>query len=172
MIRYLKRACFYLLCPLFWGPAAADSTAQLSGFLSDVAPICQVEPGAVCVDLAWQFVDGDGDGQVSLAEAEDLHATVQSWASGAEGELPPRTRTGVLLGLFLVNSAGLDALFAGFDVDQDGILTQEEFLADVQLDERPLGDTLLDEDAVDRPAVAARFGALAPLLQKVYPPSN
>ena len=44
-------------------------------------------------------------------------------------------------------------------------MSRKELLADVTLDERPLGEVLLDDKAVDRAAVAQRLGSLSPMLE-------
>src|SRR3546814_14392134 len=77
-------------------------------------------------------------------------------------------RTGATLGVWRCDTAGLPSLFDNRDADGDGRMTRGELLADVQLDERPLGDVLLDPEAVDRSAVAGRVGRLAPFLQGFF----
>ncbi len=138
-------------------------------FIQEISPICQYEPADVCVSLAMQYADADGDGLISLSELQDLQMVVQAWSARYGDSFPAKTRSGLLLGQFLVNSAGLEALFAGFDANNDGYLSKEELLQDTRLDERPLGMVLLDPDAVDRHALASRFGSLAPLLQQFFP---
>ncbi|MBT5416279.1 MAG: hypothetical protein HOK81_16890, partial [Rhodospirillaceae bacterium] len=60
---------------------------------------------------------------------------------------------------------GIDDIVTSYDADGDGKLTQAEALADVTLDDRPLGSLLLDPDAVDREAFANRLGAAAPFMK-------
>ena len=80
--------------------AATDPSALLGRFLEQATPICQFEPGGVCVELGWQYADGDGDGFITLDEAKEVHGVVQNWASQNQDTLPPRTRASVLLGAF------------------------------------------------------------------------
>ena len=88
----------------------------------------------------------------------------RSWFAWRQASLTKRERSALALGLFVADSVGLENLLAGFDADGDGQLTRAELLADVRLDQRPLGEILSDPTAVDRDAVARRLGAAAPFL--------
>jgi hypothetical protein len=77
--------------------------------------------------------------------------------------------SGLALGLLLVDSLGLERLHALYDSDADGVVSRSELLADVQLDQRPLAETLLDPAAVDRRAIARRLGLPPALLDRLEP---
>ncbi|MCE3247903.1 MAG: hypothetical protein K0R41_1728, partial [Geminicoccaceae bacterium] len=68
-----------------------------------------------------------------------------------------------------VDSIGLERLHALYDADQDGLLSRSELLADVRLDERPLGEVLLDPAAVDHRAVARRLGIPPSMVENALP---
>ena len=73
-------------------------------------------------------------------------------------DLTEPERSGIALGFLIVDSIGLERLHAIYDTDQDGLVSRSELLADVRLDQRPLGQVLLDPAAVDHRAVARRLG--------------
>lgn len=150
---------------------AADAAVAPSGailafeeFITDSGPLCETRPAQVCVDLGWTYADADRDGLLSLEEIRGVRDTLVGWSSWRGDSLPNRERVSIGLGVWLVDAVGLEKLMASYSTDGDQQLSQQELLADVQLDQRPLGEVLVDEQAVDRKAVAARLGALAPML--------
>jgi hypothetical protein len=94
-----------------------------------------------------------------------VKSTLSAWAIWSEQRLSARERGGIALGLWIVELVGLDDLFRSYDTDRSGALSRAEFLADVRLDSRPLGEVLSDPEAVDRKALGARVDALAPLVE-------
>jgi hypothetical protein len=73
------------------------------------------------------------------------------------------------LGFLLVDGLGVERLHGLYDLDQDGLVRRDELLADVRLDDRPLGEVLLDREALDRAAFAARLGVPQALLDRLRP---
>jgi hypothetical protein len=138
-------------------------------FVTVSDPVCQHQPAGDCVDLGFAFADADGDGRLSVAELEALHHQIQAWSEWRRPELSTFEARSIGLGLWVVNTLGVPALLSLYDEDQDDHLTRAELLADMRLDERPLGEVLLDPDAVDRQSIARRLGALAPLLDQALP---
>src|SRR3546814_10279771 len=67
------------------------------------------------------------------------------------------------MGIWVVDSAGLPGLLTSYDANGDDRLTKAELLADVKLDDRPLGKVLTDERAVDRKRFSQRLGPLSKL---------
>ena len=65
------------------------------------------------------------------------------------------------------SSIGLDYLHAAYDADHDGLISRSELLADVHLDERPIGTVLLDPGAVDHAAIARRLGLPPAVLERL-----
>jgi hypothetical protein len=129
----------------------------LQTFIDDAAVPCQTQPAKTCVDLAWKFAASQRDG-LTVADLQKLRTQLGSWYEVNKALLPPRTRSSFSLGLMLADGMGMDRLHAGFDTDHDGKVSQRELLADVKMDNRPLGQVLADPAAVDRPSVARRLG--------------
>lgn len=136
-------------------------------FLVASSPVCLNEPSAHCVDIGWRFADTDHDGTLSFAEIQAVRTALQDWLSWKWPELSAKDRTNITLGLMVVDIIGLDKLFAGLNTSGNGKLSRAELLADVKLDDRPLGPVLQDPDAVDRKALAQRLGRVAPIVQSM-----
>lgn len=181
---------FVLLLPLLLAaqpvngaPAAAPSAASGAGaptvapsaavaafdqFIARSGPLCAKQASGRCVDAGLAFADRDADGRLSVDELESLHREMKAWLAWKGPKLTASERTAASLGVWMIDTAGLPALFDSFDADDDGRLTRSELLADVRLDQRPLGEVLLDPAAVDRSALAGRVGRLAPFLQGFF----
>lgn len=138
-------------------------------FVTASGPVCEHQAARACVELGFAFADTDGDGRLSLDELELVRDQLQAWSAWREDDIKPVELRTIALGLWLVNALGLDTLHALYDADDDGHLSRAELLTDVELDERPLGEVLLDPEAVDREAIARRLGRLAPLLDRALP---
>ena len=136
-------------------------------FVSESNPVCQSQRAADCVARAWGFADADGDGGLSLKELEALRADVEVWAIWRQADLAAHERSGIAFGLWLVDSIGLDYLHAAYDADNDGLISRSELLADVRLDERPIGAVLLDPQAVDHAAIGRRLGLPPSVLDRL-----
>lgn len=150
------------------GPLGASEAVALrafEGFVRTIGPLCQWRASRDCAEVAWAFADSDNDQYLTLQELEDFKEGLKAWALWKEEALPPQTRNGIFLGLLIAESIGLAPLFESFDDDKDGRLTREELFQDVRLDERPLNTVLLDPEAFDREAFAARLGAMGNLLK-------
>jgi hypothetical protein len=147
------------------GTAHPSSAARaFARFLQSSAPICLRQPSAACIALGWVYADVDDDGRLSAAELIAVESAVREWFGWRGDDIPSRDRILMALGLWIVGWIGLESLAESYDADGDGLITREELLADIRLDERPLGQVLLDAEAVDRGAVASRLGAFAPVL--------
>jgi EF hand len=136
-------------------------------FVSESNPVCQSRRAADCVARAWGFADADGNGGLSLEELAALRADLEVWAIWRQAELAAHERSGIAFGLWLVDSIGLDYLHGAYDADGDGLISRSELLADVHLDERPIGTLLLDPAAVDHAAIARRLGLPPAVLEQL-----
>jgi hypothetical protein len=132
-------------------------------------PVCALQPAAACVALAWRFADSDGDQGLSVAELAAIRTALEGWALRHQDELAAVERSGLALGLLLVDAIGLERLHTAYDADADGLISQRELLADVRLDQRPLAETLLDPAALDRAAIARRLGLPPALIERLGP---
>ena len=145
-----------------------DAALDIDRLVAAAAPLCQTRPAKACVDAGFRFDDRDGDEGLSLAELRRVRDALEDWTSWRAAELGRDERAGIGFGLALVDAVGLEQLLASYDRNADGRVSRAELLADVRLDERPLGELLLDPAAVDRAAVARRLGRLAPLLDPAF----
>ena len=136
-------------------------------FVAESNPVCQVQDAAQCVDLAWRFANADDDGGLSLDELGRLRADLEVWAIWRQAELADHERSGIAFGLWLVDSIGLEYLHAAYDADSNGLISRSELLADVHLDQRPIGAVLLDPAAVDHAGIARRLGLPPTILDRL-----
>lgn len=135
-------------------------------FVTVASPVCDHQPARDCIEIGWEFADIDGDGSLSIAELELVRDALEEWSAQRRESLTARERSLISFGLWLVDQVGLQNLYASYDEDGDERLTREELLADVRLDERPLGEILIDPTAVDLKGLAERLGVLLPLLER------
>jgi hypothetical protein len=136
-------------------------------FVAGSNPVCQLQGAAQCVDLAWRFADADENGGLSLDELERLRADLEVWAIWRQAELAEVERSGIAFGLWLVDSIGLEYLHTAYDTDGNGLVSRSELLADVHLDQRPIGSVLLDPAAVDHAGIARRLGLPPTILDRL-----
>lgn len=148
-------------------PAATDM-ATVSRFLDRAGPVCQRQPAAVCIDNGWRFTDTNGDDRIDARELRGRYRDLSAWYSAEQANLDANSQAMLALGLWMTRIVGIENLVASYDTDGDGRLTRDEALADVTLDERPLGKVLLDPDAVDREAFAGRLGVAGPFLKGLF----
>ena len=147
--------------------ATAQATA-FERFLKTSTPVCEKQASARCVDVGWAFADTDHDGTLSLAELETVHRASKEWFAWKADDLPTQERTSVALALAMIDGVGVDQLMRSYDTNGDGKLTRAEALADVHLDDRPLGDVLRDPNGLDRQATARRLGIMGPLVSRFF----
>lgn len=143
----------------------APEAVAFDRFISASSPICLNQPARRCVDSGFAFADRNRDGRLSLAEAQTVRAELDRWLAWRGPKLQPRERGAVMFGASLIDAAGLDRLLDSYDANRDGGVSKPELLADLKLDERPLGEILMDEKAVDRRALQSRLGALGPAVE-------
>lgn len=151
------------------GPAPSAAARAFAAFLGQSAPVCVREAARRCVDAGWRFADRNRDGRLTVAELEAVHGELRDWLTWPGNGIRPHEKRSVLLGLMVVEAIGLPQLFESYDTDGDGAISRVELLADVRLDERPLGEVLGDTAAVDWASVRQRLGALAPALGTIAP---
>ncbi len=169
-LRYLLPAALLILTANTGNalePAPTAAIEDFDKFVTGAVPTCQNQPAQICVDTGWTFIDTDTNGGISATEVNALRTTMGDWFAWRQTSLTEQERSALALGLFVADAVGLENLLAGFDANGDGQLTQRELLADVTMDQRPLGEILADPDAVNRDAIAQRLGAAAPFLDGV-----
>ena len=159
-----------LLC-LLAAPSLADEAAiaRFDGFVGAVPPLCATAASTRCVEAAFAWADADADDGLTLDELERVRADLGHWLDARGATLSPTEAGYTRLGVWLVDSIGLEPLFRSYDADGDGRLTRTELTADLTLDARPLADVVLDPQAIDWPALRARLGALSAVLPTPVP---
>jgi hypothetical protein len=145
------------------------SAVAFDRFMRASRPICLEQPAEHCIALAWRFADADGDQGLSVLELAAIRSAFEQWTGRSWDDLSQPERSGIALGFLIVDSIGLERLHAIYDTDRDGLISRSELLADVRLDQRPLGQVLLDPAAVDHRAVARRLGVPPAMLDHALP---
>jgi hypothetical protein len=146
------------------GEASPQAIAAFDRFLAKTGPVCEGQASSKCVDSAWAFADRNGDRRLSLGELQGVRDDLGAWLKAKEKAIPQAQRRMVQLGLLLVDGVGLPYLIQSYDADGDGTISRAELLTDVRLDARPLGQVLLDAQAVDWVALRQRLGPIAATL--------
>ena len=145
----------------------ADAAA-VQTFIDSSAASCQTKPAQTCIDAAWQFAATSPKQGLSLQDAQKVRQRFGSWYTARQSDLDPRERSSIGFGLLMADSLGIPRVHAAFDANRDGRVSQQELLADVKLDKRPLGDVMKDPKAVDRQALARRLGLPPALLDGMF----
>ena len=138
--------------------AAADGTSPLGAALGEMRLACAHAPSPVCASRAAALFDRNGDGGVARNELAVARQSMLDEAQAKKSGLTDTERGMVALAIAALDSAGLDAVFAGFDANRDGRVDRAEMFADFQLDKRPFAAVAADPGSVDWPALANRFG--------------
>jgi hypothetical protein len=150
-------------------PGPGRAVLEVDRFVAASGPVCLDRPAAACVEKGFAFADRNEDQGLSVVELEEVRDELRAWAQWRADDLYPTERSLLALGFVVVEGVGIERLHALYDEDADGLLDRAELLADVRLDERPLGEILLDPDAVDRAAIATRLGLPPALLERLQP---
>lgn len=150
-------------------PAAEDAFA---GFIVGLRDICAHQPARRCTGQVLAFLDADRDRRVSLVELQAAQAGAAASVGDRSSALSPVERNLLTVGLFALQQARPDAVFANFDANRDGGLSEGELFADFRLDQRPLGVIIADPAGVDWQRLAARFGKVGEMMRGLLPASQ
>jgi hypothetical protein len=165
-----------LIALLLWAPAASAQQQPVNqadvdavqAFVNDAAAPCQTKPAQTCIDAAWRFAAASPQQGLSLQDVQTLRQRLGGWYAVRQGSLQPQERGSIGLGLLMADSLGIPRVHAAFDTNRDGRVSQQELLADVKLDKRPLGDVMKDPNAVDRQGLSRRLGLPPALLEGLF----
>ena len=162
-MRSLLQASVLTAALLLSGTAAAADWA-FEEFLYETRSVCRYGASTSCLEAAWRFADRNDDDRLALPELIALHEEFFTWADARKSELDQRDASILAMAQLTFASLTPEVLFKGYDSNRDQLLTREELLADVQLDERPIGTVLTDQKAVNWQSVARRLGPIGALL--------
>jgi hypothetical protein len=151
-------------------PASAQET--FAGFIVGLRDVCAKQPARACTARVSSFLDGDNDSRISLQEFEQVRTLAKSAMKRRDSGLSTTERNSISIGLLALPHANLATIFARFDTDADGGLSEAELFADFELDQRPLGKIVSDPGGVDWNSFAARFGKVGFLVLNLLPPSH
>ena len=155
-----------------FGAPPALAQDSFASFIVGLRDVCAQQPSRTCTRRVSSFLDRDNDDRVSLQEVETVRAQAQSTARDRNSAISGIERTSISIGLLALPRANLPAVFANFDTDRDGGLSEDELFADFRLDQRPLARIVADPNGVDWTAFAMRFGEVGLFLLKLLPASR
>ena len=152
--------------------AAARASVPFDTFVVGLRSTCAKAPSTHCARAIGDWLDADRDGGAALTEVERARDRAQRSARDEASSLNSTERTLTTVSLMVLQHAGLPEVFANFDGDRNGRLSQAELFADFRLDHRPFKDIVNDPAAVDWESFAARFGKVGFLITDLLPPSH
>jgi len=148
---------------------SARAAVPFDDFVVGLRSACATAPAATCADAIGAYLDADADGGIELREVERARDRARRAARDENSTLNSTERSLIAVALMVFEHAGLPKVFANFDADADGRLSQAELFADFRLDRRPFKDVVADPDGVDWKRFAARFGKVGFLITDLLP---
>lgn len=148
-------------------PAAAQES--FAGFIASLRDVCAEQPARSCTRRVSAFLDSDQDQRITLREVESVRAQARSSVQDRTSGLNGAERSSISIGLLALPRANLATVFANFDANRDGGLSEDELFADFRLDQRPLAKIIADPDGVDWTTFATRFGEIGLFLLEMLP---
>ncbi|MGH6947426.1 MAG: hypothetical protein ACREDZ_08870, partial [Kiloniellales bacterium] len=166
------RALQFSLLPLCALPALGGEPngaptrgiAAVEEFMQRARPLCPIVPAERCIDIAWRFTDRNDDRRLSTQELAIVKAEIEAWTLWKGDRLSASDQASIALGLWMIDSIGLERLAGRYDVDGESGISRSELLADLRLDQRPLPQILKDPNGLDRDAMSQRLSQLSPLI--------
>ena len=140
-----------------------------AGFIIGLRDVCAREPAHVCTGRVAAFLDSNNDKRITLQEFESVRATADTAVRDRGSGLSAIERNMTAIGLLTLQHAKLADVFAAFDTDRSGELSEAELFADFRLDQRPLAKIIADPDGVDWQSFSGRFGKFGFLVRDLLP---
>lgn len=144
--------------------APTTAIAAVEEFMTRARPLCPLVPAERCIDIAWRFADRDADQRLSTQELAAVRTEIGAWMLWKGDRLSPNDQASIALGLWMIDSVGLERLVGRYDIDGDRRISRAELLADLRLDQRPLPQILKDPNGLDREAMSRRLSQLSPMI--------
>lgn len=166
-VRWLALAFLFVATT---APAAAQDA--FTGFIIGLRDICAEQPARACTKRVTSYLDVDNDKLVSLQEFQTVQDLAKTAVASKNEGLSATERNLIAIGLMTLQHAKLDKVFASFDADGNGGLSEQELFADFRVDHRPFGDIIADPDSVDWRSFAQRFGKVGFLVIDLLPPGQ
>lgn len=151
---------------------SARAAVPFDDFIVGLRSACARAPAATCAGAIGAYLDSDADGGIELREVERARDRARRAARDEKSALNSVERSLIAVALMVFKHAGLPEVFANFDADADGRLSQAELFADFRLDRRSFKDVIADPDAVDWKRFAGRFGKVGFLITDLLPSSH
>ncbi|MDH3738313.1 MAG: hypothetical protein OER92_03900 [Alphaproteobacteria bacterium] len=151
-------------------PATADD--PFAGFIVGLRDVCAEQPARNCTQRVSKFLDSDSTNGVSLQEFEAVRTQAKSAVAARDSGLSNAERSILSISLLAFQQVKLADVFAKFDSDKNGGLSEGELFADFKLDQRPMAKIISDPASVDWNSLAARFGEVGFLLLDLLPPGH
>ncbi len=161
-----------LLLSIFAGAVVARAGTSFDAFVVGLRPVCAKSPSPDCASAIGSFLDSNANGRIEFAEAKRARDQAKRSVRDKNASLNSIERSMISVALMVFQHAGIRKVFANFDTDADGSLSQSELFADFRLDQRPFKDVIADPKGVDWKSFAARFGKVGFLITDLLPPSH
>lgn len=131
----------------------------------DTQALCRVFSAERCINHMWTAMDTDADTLLSAVEIDSFIERMKLWTERSDKDLGDRAV--IKVALMVYRLTGTERLIASYDGDDDGMLSQDEAFADIDLDGRPLAEIMFDNGAINGEQLAERFGFLAPQMVRL-----
>ncbi|MDH3703590.1 MAG: hypothetical protein OEU46_20010, partial [Alphaproteobacteria bacterium] len=168
----LTRFIASILLSIFAGTVVAQAGIPFDTFVVGLRPVCATSPSPDCASAIGSFLDSNANGGVEIAEVKRARDRAKRSVRNNNSSLNSIERSMISVALMVFQHAGIRKVFANFDTDADGSLSQSELFADFRLDQRPFKDVIADPKGVDWKSFAARFGKVGFLITDLLPPSH
>ncbi len=154
-------------------PSSAEETGsseradRFSGYITQATNLCFALPAMRCVEHGFAFADRNADQGLSADELTEVDRDMRAWWEKSRERLPTQANLAIGLGLLTTQYAGHAYFVRAWDEDGDGLVSIDELIADLSLDERPLPILLSDKNAVDWESLRGRLGQYGALLDRL-----